>query len=84
MRSFSRCSDWPRESNLEGIDPWRKSWTRQGSQARIDVVISGTPPKFSKRSARATSELAGVSMAYHLLQGGGRRGPGHRNHAGIA
>jgi len=41
-----------RASRLSRDRTWRKSLTRQGSQARIDVVISEPPPKIARSDPR--------------------------------
>ena len=75
---FLQMLDCARESIEQGIDVAQKL-TRQGSQARIDVVIN-EHRQILEAIRAGDSEAAGVSMAYHLLQARARI----TDHAGIA
>ncbi|MEP3687836.1 MAG: FadR/GntR family transcriptional regulator [Sulfitobacter dubius] len=75
---FVQMLDCARGSIEQGIDVAQKL-TRQGSQARIDVVIS-EHRQILEAIRAGDSEVAGVSMAYHLLQARARI----TDHAGIA
>lgn len=75
---FLQMLDCVQESIEQGIDVAQKL-TRQGSQARIDVVIS-EHRQILEAIRAGDSEVAGVSMAHHLLQARARI----TDHAGIA
>lgn len=75
---FIQMLDCARDAIEQGIDVAQKL-TREGTQARIDLVIS-EHRQILEAIRAGDSEVASVSMAYHLLQARTRI----TDHAGIA
>ncbi|SDG32344.1 FadR/GntR family transcriptional regulator [Sulfitobacter delicatus] len=75
---FIQMLDCARDAIEQGIDVAQKL-TREGTQNRIDVVIS-EHRQILEAIRAGDAEVAGVSMAYHLLQARTRI----TDHAGIA
>ena len=75
---FVQMLDCARDAIEQGIDVAQKL-TREGTQARIDVVIS-EHRQILEAIRAGDGEAAGVAMAYHLLQARARI----TDHAGIA